>query len=76
MVSRLMIVNDGVCCVWGCSIVCDGCGWKDVGMVATWYVNASRCDVWVVCACLPVCIVTCFVGFWEGVFCWWKCIPT
>ena len=38
-------------------------------------VNASRCDVWVGCACLPVCIVACFVGFWGSVFCW-KCIPT
>ena len=33
-------------------------------------VNASRCDVWVVCARLPVCIVACFVGFWGSVFCW------
>ena len=24
--------------------------------------------VWVVCACLPVCIVACFVGFWGSVF--------
>ena len=31
-------------------------------------VNASRCEVWVVCARLPVCIVTCFVGFWGSVF--------
>ena len=31
-------------------------------------VNASRCDVWVVCACILVCIVTCFVGFWGSVF--------
>ena len=33
-------------------------------------VNASRCDVWVVCACLPVCIVACFIAFWGSVFCW------
>ena len=38
-------------------------------------VNASRCDVWVVCARLPVGSVACFVGFWGSVF-WWKCIPT
>ena len=38
-------------------------------------VNASRCDVWVGCACLLVCIVACFVGFWGSVFCW-NCIPT
>ena len=31
-------------------------------------VNASRCDVWVVCACLPVCIVACFIGFGEVFF--------
>ena len=31
-------------------------------------VNASRCDVWVVCARLPVGIVACFVGFWEVFF--------
>ena len=31
-------------------------------------VNALRCDVWVVWACLPVCIVACFVGFWGNVF--------
>ena len=31
-------------------------------------VNASRCDVWVGCACLLVCIVACFVGFWGSVF--------
>ena len=37
--------------------------------------NALRCDVWVVCACIAVCIVTCFIGFWGSVF-WWKCIPT
>ena len=23
------------CCVWVCGTVCDGCGWKDVGMVGT-----------------------------------------
>ena len=36
-------------------------------------VNASRCDVWVVCGRVPVCIVTCFLGFWEVFFA--KCIP-
>ena len=35
-------------------------------------VNASRCDMWVVCVCLLVCIAACFVGFWGSVF-WWKC---
>ena len=26
-------------------------------------INALRCDVWVVCAHIPVCIVTCFICF-------------
>ena len=30
--------------------------------------HASCCDVWVVCACLPMCIVACFIGFWGSVF--------
>ncbi len=49
----------------GCDTHCGGCGWKDVGMVGTctWYNNALCCDVWVVCACTVMCIVTCFVGF-------------
>ena len=29
----------------------------------------------VVCACIVMCIVACFIGFWGRVF-WWKCIPT
>ena len=31
-------------------------------------VNALRCDVWVVCARLPVCTVACFFVFWGIVF--------
>ena len=31
--------------------------------------NALCCDVWVVCACIAVCIVTCFIGFCGSVFC-------
>ncbi len=31
-------------------------------------VNALRCDVWVVCTCIAVCIVACFIGFWEVFF--------
>ena len=38
-------------------------------------VNASRCDVWVVCACLPVGIVYLFRWFLGKCFCC-KCIPT
>ena len=26
-------------------------------------VNALHCDVWVVCACIAVCNVACFIGF-------------
>ena len=52
---------------------CGGCGWKDVGMVR-YGVNALRCDVWLVCACLPVGLVACFIGFGGSIF-WWKCIP-
>ena len=29
-------------------------------------VNALRCDVWVVCTCIAVCIVACFIGFGRG----------
>jgi hypothetical protein len=28
-------------------------------------INALRCDVWVVCTCIAVCVVACFVGFGE-----------
>ena len=40
VVSQLrmvMIVNGGALkgVVYGCGMVCDGCGWKDVGMVGT-----------------------------------------
>ena len=38
VVSRLgwwMVVCVEGCCVWVCGMVCDGCGWKDVGMVGT-----------------------------------------
>ena len=31
-------------------------------------VNALRCDVWVLCACIVVCIVACFIGFWDIFF--------
>ncbi len=44
---------------------------KDVGMVAT----HCAVMVWVGCACIAVCIVACFIGFWGRVF-WWKWIPT
>ena len=38
-------------------------------------VDAWHCDVWVVCTCIVVCAIACFIGFWGSVF-WWKCIPT
>ena len=29
----------------------------------SYVVNALHCDVWVLCACIVVCIVACFIGF-------------
>ena len=54
-----MVVSVEGCCVWV---------WLERCRDGRYAVNASRCDVWVVCACLPVCIVACFVGFWGSVF--------
>ena len=57
------------CVVWFVVGVVYGCVvWFVVGVVGRcrdgrYAVNASRCDVWVVCARLPVCIVTCYLGF-------------
>ena len=31
-------------------------------------INALRCDGWVVCAHIAMCIVACFIGFWGTVF--------
>ena len=78
---------DGDDCGWWCVLRSIGCSVEYGGVVWMWWVwlercrdgsyteNALRCDVWVVCACIAVCIVTCFIVFWGGVF-WWKCIPT
>ena len=61
-----MIVDGGVCSTVLYMGVWYGLWWvwlercRDGGYA----VNASRCDVWVVCARLPMCIVTCFLGFW------------
>ena len=44
------------CCVWV---------WLERCRDGRYTVNASRCDVWVVCARLLVCIVACFVGFYQ-----------
>ena len=49
--------------------------WLERCRDGSYAINALRCDVWVVCACIAVCIVACFIGFWGSVFCW-KCIPT
>ena len=42
---------------------------------AVWWVWLERCrdgsyavNVWVVCACITVCTVACFIGFWGSVF--------
>ena len=69
------MVEGGVCIgVWEC-LKMHAWLWLERCRDGRYVVNASRCDVWVVCACLPVCIVACFVDFWGSVFCW-KCIPT
>ena len=49
--------------------------WLERCRDGSYAVNALHCDVWVVCACIVVCTVACFIGFWGSVF-WWKCIPT
>ena len=61
-----MIVDGEGCCVgvwYGLRWV-----WLERCRNGRYAVNALRCDVWVVCACLPVCTVACFVGFWGIVF--------
>ena len=47
--------------------------WLERCRDGSYAVNALHCDVWVVCACIVVCTVACFIGFWGSVF-WWKCI--
>ena len=32
---RVVVLCVEGCCVWVCGMVCDGCGWKDVGVVGT-----------------------------------------
>ena len=49
--------------------------WLEKCRDGSYVVNALRCDVWVVCTCIAVYIVACFIGFWGSVF-WLKCIPT
>ncbi len=49
--------------------------WLERCRDGSYAVNALHCDVWVVCACIVVCTVACFIGFWGSVF-WWKYIPT
>ena len=63
---------------WRCGTVGGDCEWCGVRLLCmgvwlercrngSYAINALRCDVWVVCACLRilVCIVACFVGFWA-----------
>ena len=42
--------------------------WLERCRDGSYVVNALRCDVWVVCTCIAVCIVACFIGFWGSVF--------
>ena len=72
MVSGVMVDD----CGWWCVLkgvvygVCYGLWWVWLERCrdGRYAVNASCCDMWVVCACLLVCIVACFVGFWGSVF--------
>ncbi len=49
--------------------------WLERCRDGSYVVNALRCYVGVVCTCIAVYIVTCFICFWGSVF-WWKCIPS
>ena len=42
--------------------------WLERCRDGSYAVNALRCDVWVVCTCIAVCIVACFIGFRGSVF--------
>ena len=68
-------------CVEGCAVEYGGIVyglwwvWLERCKDGSYAVNALCCDVWVVSACVVVCIVACYIGFWGSVF-WWKCIPS
>ena len=64
-------------CGWWCGVqlLCMGV-WLERYRDGSYAINALRCDVWVVCACLPVCIVACFVGFVQVCFGKSASIPT
>ena len=49
-------------------MICGGCGWKDVGMVRRYTVNALHCDMWVVCARLPNALLLVPLVMWGSVF--------
>ena len=42
--------------------------WLERCRDGSYAVNALHCDVWVVCACIVVCTVACFIGFGEVFF--------
>ena len=42
--------------------------WLERCRDGSYAINALRCDGWVVCARIAMCIVACFVGFWGTVF--------
>ena len=43
--------------------------WLERCRDGSYAVNALRCDVWVVCTCIAVCIVACFIGFYPARVC-------
>ena len=42
--------------------------WLERCRDGSYAINALCCDVWVVCARITMCIVACFIGFWELFF--------
>ena len=42
--------------------------WLERCRNGSYAINALRCDGWVVCARIVMCIVACFIGFWGTVF--------
>ena len=38
--------------------------WLERCRDGSYAVKALCCDVWVVCTCIAICIVACFIGFW------------
>ena len=64
-------------CGWWCGVRLLRMGvWLERCRDGSYAINTLRYDVWVIGACLPVCIVACFVGFGVSVFGTSASIPT